>query len=245
MANLVLTFAELLAGAVILDAAVKGDSIANVVQGKATQHPLPGAGGTGTQGGTSGASSGAPSGSLAPGAYTNPVPGAATGRVDQGVDYTLSSSGFLAPGRSKILVADASNSGWGGGGYIAAQLLDGPLAGSVYYIAEGVKPVVTAGETVAAGTQLVDRIPNPFNGVLGNIESGWANPASPGQPLAQSLTGYSGDQSTQALTAGYSFSKFVQALGGVGGDFQGAGQTLANTIEHAFATSSVAGVPYE
>lgn len=38
MANQPLAFAELLAGAVILVAAVKGDSIANVINGTATQH---------------------------------------------------------------------------------------------------------------------------------------------------------------------------------------------------------------
>lgn len=59
MANLVLTFAEVLAGAVVLDAAVKGDSIANVVRGQATQHSLPGAASSGA-GDTSGGSSSAP-----------------------------------------------------------------------------------------------------------------------------------------------------------------------------------------
>lgn len=236
MANLVLAFAELLGGAVILDAAIKGDSIGNVVRGTATQNPI----------GDSSSSSGSPSAPTSSGTYLNPVPGASTGRIDQGVDYTLSSSGFLAPGRSKILHADASNSGWAGGGYIAAQLLDGPLAGSVYYVAEGVAPAagITKDKIVAAGTPLVVRVKNPYNGVLGNIEAGWADPSNPTRPLAQSLSGYSGDQSSQALTAGYSFAKFVQAVGGAGGIFQGAGQALAATVKHAFAGATPAGVPY-
>src|ERR1700746_1016957 len=40
MANLPLAFAEVLVGAIVLDAGVKGDSIANVIRGRATQHPL-------------------------------------------------------------------------------------------------------------------------------------------------------------------------------------------------------------
>jgi hypothetical protein len=81
MANLVLSFAELLAGAVLVDAAVKGDSIANVIKGQATMHPLAGAG--------SGSGSGSGSANVAPGSYTNPVPGATLSRTDEGVDYTL------------------------------------------------------------------------------------------------------------------------------------------------------------
>lgn len=46
MANLPLAFAELVIGAVVIDAAVKGDSIANVVRGAATSHPVAGLSGT-------------------------------------------------------------------------------------------------------------------------------------------------------------------------------------------------------
>jgi hypothetical protein len=237
MANLVLSFAELLAGAVLLDAAVKGDSIANVIKGTATSHPLPGstAAGTGSSSGAAVTSAGA----VAPGSYTNPLPGATTGRIDQGVDYT--SQHFVAPGASKILAADMSNAGWGGGGWIAAQLTDGPLAGAVYYIAEGISPLVHAGQTVAAGTALGRPVTNPYNGIVGNIEAGWANHAGTA-PLAQSLAGYAGDQSRPGLTAGYSFSSFVHALGGVPGVFQGAGAALAGAIEQAFSSGAEAGV---
>lgn len=242
MPNLVITFAEVLAGAVVLDAAIKGDSIPNVIRGQATQHSLPGADTSGAAGGTS-ASGVLGADTLAPGTYTNPVPGASTGRIDQGVDYT--GKQFLAPGKSQVLVSDQSSSGWGGGGYVAAKLLDGPLAGSVYYFAEGIAPSVKAGDTVNAGTVLGIPITNPFNQTLGNIEAGWADPASPSRPLAQSLSGYGGDQSTQALTAGYSFSKFVQALGGVAGVFQGAGQAISSAVQHEFgAGHTPAGVPF-
>ena len=232
MANLPLAFGEILVGAIILDAGWKGDSIANVVKGQATQHPLPGSSsGSGGSSGAGGASS------IPPGTYTNPVPGARTGRVDQGVDYTLSSRGFLAPGKAKILIADSSNAGWPGGGYIAYQLEDGPLAGAIGYAAENIRPVVKVGETVAAGTQ----IGTPVSG--GTIEAGWASNQNPGQPLAQTISGYGGDQSYQALTAGYSFSRFVQALGGVAGVFSGAGASLAASIRKEFH-GTVASVPY-
>ena len=225
-------------GAIVLDAGIKGDSIPNVIKGQATAHPLTGAGTT-AGAGTTGAGA-----TVAAGSYVNPVPGASTGRIDQGVDYTLGTGGFVAPGKSQILQADASNPGWKGGGYIAAKLLDGPMANHVYYIAEGIRPAVgvTVGAIVNAGDQLVSRIANPYNGTVGNIEAGWADPNSPGRPLAQASAGYSGDQSTQALTAGYSFSKFVHALGGVSGLFEGAGQALASAIEGGGGTVLAGGV---
>jgi hypothetical protein len=203
IANLPLAFAEVLAGAIILDAGIKGDSIANVVKGQATQHPL------GSSSGSTTAGTGSSSGSGSSSGYVNPFPGAKASRVDQGVDYT--GTQFLAPGNSRILQADQSNPGWKGGGYIAAQLIDGPLAGTVYYVAEGIAPLVQAGQTVAAGTPLGRPVTNPYNGILGNIEAGWANPASPGQPLAQATGGYAEGAST---AAGASFNRFVQALGG-------------------------------
>lgn len=235
MANLVLSFAELLAGAVLLDAAVKGDSIANVIQGKATSHPLAGSssGSAGTP-----AAGGTPAVAAAAGSYVNPVPGARTGRVDQGVDYALGPGGFVAPGRSQI-VSVGSGGGWGNE-YVAGKLLDGPLAGSVWYIAEAAAkaPGIIEGAVVNAGQQIVPQ----GSSTGGAIEAGWANPSNPGQTLAQSLTGYGGDQSRQALTAGYSFSTFVTALGGAAGTFEGAGQALAGAIQQAFSSGAETGV---
>ena len=96
-----------------------------------------------------------------------------------------------------------------------------------------------------AGDRIGVAVHNPYNTIVGNIEAGWADPSSPGQPLAQSLAGYAGDQSQQALTAGYSFSKFVQALGGVAGVFQGAGAALQKAIMAEFPSGHhPAGVPY-
>lgn len=237
MANLVLSFAELLAGAILIDAAVKGDSIPNVVKGVATQggttSSTTAAGGTGTTPATG-------TGGAVGLTYTNPVPGATTGRVDQGVDYALGKAGFLAPGRSRI-VYTGSGGGWGNE-YVAGELLDGPLAGQVWYIAEAAAtaPGIAVGKIVNAGQQIAPQ----GSSTGGAIEAGWANPSDPGQTLAQSMTGYSGDQSAQALKSGYSFSTFVSALGGISGVFEGAGQALAGAIEQAFSTGMEAGVPF-
>lgn len=243
MANLVLAFAELLAGAIIVDAGIKGDTLANVIQGKATQHPLTGSS-TGTSS-TGGNPTSAQVTTVAPGQYTNPVPGAITGRIDQGVDWTLGKAGFLAPGKAQIVAADQSNSGWGGGGYVAYKLLDGPLAGSVGYVAEGIQPAagIAVGAIVNAGQQIALPVASPYNGIVGNIEAGWANPSSVTQPLAQTLSGYSGDQSEEALTAGYSFNAFATALGAVSGKFEGAGAALEAEVEKEFS-GAVSGVPY-
>jgi hypothetical protein len=238
----VLSFAELLAGAVLLDAAVKGDTIANVIKGTATSHPLPGSSSAGAGGAGSGAAgAGTSTGAIAPGSYINPVPGATTGRIDQGVDYALGPQGFVAPGRSQIVYVGSGTglSGWGNE-YVAGKLLDGPLTGKIWYIAEAASTSagIAKDAIVQAGQQIVPK----GSSTGGAIEAGWANPGNPGNPLAQSLAGYAGDQSRPALTAGYSFSSFVHALGGTPGVFQGAGQALAGAIEQAFSSGALAGV---
>lgn len=232
MANLPLAFAEILAGAIILDAGYKGDSITNVVLGKATQHPfLPT-----PSGGSSSSSSGGTGG------YVNPVPGASPSRVDAGGDYVLPQGGkFVAPGDSTIVAVDQRS---GFGNYIAAELTSGPLAGTFYYVAEGVTSAVRVGQHVTTG----QTIANASTGLYGYgvIEAGWAGNATQGNhdPLAHFLAGYSGDQSQPSLTAGYSWAKFVEALGGPLAKFEGAGASLASTIIAEFRSGHPAGVPY-
>ena len=147
----------------------------------------------------------------------NPVPGWHPTRVDQGVDGTLSGSGFVAPFEVRVVYAYAHSSGWDNGGYLAVKILHGALAGQFLYIAEGIVPVVHAGEDVAAGARLCDRVTNPYNGVFGNIEAGFADPNEPLRPLAQALPGYSGDQSIAAITAGEAMNKLIKDLGGAAG----------------------------
>ena len=243
MANLVLAFGEVLVGAILMDAAVKGDTIPNVIKGTATQQALPGSSSS-TSTSTAGAGAagaGAGSSTLPAGSYTRPVPVATSGRVDQGVDYTLGSAGFVAPGRSKIVYTGAG-SGWGNE-YVAGQLLDGPLAGSVWYVAEAASKLagIAQGAIVNAGQQITPA----GSSTGGAIEAGWADPSNPGNPLAQSLSGYSGDQSRAGLTAGYSFSMFAHALGAPAGVFEGAGQALGAAIESEFESGgAIAGIPF-
>lgn len=227
MANLVLAFAELLGGAVILDAAIKGDSIGNVVRGSATQTGLSGSSST-TSATSSGSSSGASSsgGTVPTGSYTNPVPGASASRIDEGGDYTLSSQGFLAPGKSKIIATTGS---FFRGGTVIAQLLDGPLAGQYYYIAEGISPAVKVGDVVNAGTKIADPVTSPYNGRVGNVEAGWSD--ANGIPLAKSTGGY---VEGWATAAGAAWDAFVRALGGAADH--------SNTAIHGHLTGVLAGL---
>lgn len=188
MANLPLAFAELLAGAVILDAAIKGDTIANVVSGQATQHPLTGSSSS-TGGGASTGSSGA--------VNSGPVfsKGASSSRLDQGQDVT--STQFNTPVAGKVILADQSNSGWAGGGMVTIlldtpiRLADGTIMKALYF-AEGISPTVSVGQHVNANDQVGIPVSNPYNGIKGNIEWGPANPNSPSQPLAQVIGGAAG-----------------------------------------------------
>lgn len=154
--------------------------------------------------------------------YVNPVGKWSPSRIDAGVDGTLNSQ-YLAPGNSKILIADAHNSGWAGGGYIAGMFLDGSLKGKVWYVSEGVAPVVPVNAKVSAGQPVAQPVPSPYNGVNGNIETGWAAPSQPGNPLAHTLPGYTGDQSAQGIAAGNSFNRFLVSLGAQPGVVQGDG----------------------
>lgn len=140
----------------------------------------------------------------AKGAMTNPFPGATGSRLDQGFDLT--SKSFLAPVLSKIVYASSSVSGWAGGGLVAGKILSGPHAGMVWYMAEGIRPTVRVGQTVQPGQQVAAPATNPYNGIVGNIEAGWANPASPTQPLAQV------SQNKPAIA--WNFYDWIRSLGG-------------------------------
>jgi murein DD-endopeptidase MepM/ murein hydrolase activator NlpD len=118
------------------------------------------------------------------GPTTNPIPGASGGRLDQGMDGT--SQTFLAPFNGKVVFSEANDPGWKGGGYVAIQSAQDP--NTVYYAAEGLTPTVQVGQTVTAGQQIATPRANPYNGIVGNFEIGRANPASPGQPLAQAIS---------------------------------------------------------
>lgn len=115
------------------------------------------------------------------GPTTNPVPGATGSRLDQGFDGTAQT--FLAPFNGTVVYSQASDPGWNGGGYVAIQAARDP--NTVFFAAEGLTPTVQMGQTVSVGQQIATPRPSPYNGIPGNFEIGRANPASPGQPLAQ------------------------------------------------------------
>lgn len=181
MANLPLAFAELLVGAIVLDAGIKGASLADVVKGQATQTPLPG-----NQVSTS--STGSTSVGGVVGGSTPFSSNATSSRLDQGQDLT--SSIFNAPVAGTVTIADQTNTGWDGGGYIALKLdqpitlADGTVVKFLYW-AEGIAPTVGVGQHVSAGQQIGTPVTNPYNGIVGNIEWGVAGGANGGQPLAQ------------------------------------------------------------
>lgn len=153
--------------------------------------------------------------------YVNPVGQWSPSRVDQGVDGTLTGP-LLAPGDTQILFAIPNDPGWLGG-YIVGKLLNGSLAGKYWYAAEGIAPLIPNGATVKAGTPVGRPVQSGYPNSPGTIEIGWADPNSPRRPLAQSLSGYSGDQSPQALAAGNSFNRFLIKLGASPGSVQGHG----------------------
>jgi murein DD-endopeptidase MepM/ murein hydrolase activator NlpD len=114
--------------------------------------------------------------------YQNPFLDAIQGRIDQGVDY-VGSGPINAIGTARILQVGAP--GWPNGGAgpagqgVLYRLLDGPQAGKVIYVYEGITPTVRAGQQVLAGQQ----IGTFFEG--SSIEIGFADAA--GTPLSHAI----------------------------------------------------------
>lgn len=132
----------------------------------------------------------------------NPVPGASGSRLDAGLDGTVHR--FLSPWAGHVVVADAHNSGWQGGGYIVVRSTENP--DFAYYAAEGLTPTVKVGDMVTAGQLIGMPVSNPYNGIVGNFEIGLANPSSPLEPLAHSIA----NPKQMVLD----FSAWIRSLGG-------------------------------
>jgi murein DD-endopeptidase MepM/ murein hydrolase activator NlpD len=105
--------------------------------------------------------------------YVNPFVSATQGRIDQGVDFT-GAGPILAIGDAEILATGAP--GWPEGGGVLYRLLDGPAAGRVIFVYEGVQATVKAGQRVAAGQQVASFVAG------GSIEIGFADAS--GAPLS-------------------------------------------------------------
>jgi murein DD-endopeptidase MepM/ murein hydrolase activator NlpD len=142
--------------------------------------------------------------------YNNPlraIHGLIPERIDQGVDFG-GSGPIYAIGDAVITNATATNYGWPGGGWITYRLTRGPGAGLTVFVAEDVRPAVSAGQHVNSGTVIA----NMYDGGAG-IETGWAMDnglsAESQLPEAGGISG-SGPFPTNV---GMNFEELLQALG--------------------------------
>jgi hypothetical protein len=121
-----------------------------------------------------------------------------------GVDVDLNpGEPIVAPGKSRVL---GIQQGWyAGQPYVGLQLLDGPLKGRNYYVAEQIDPAVTPGQIVEQGQPIAHYASHGTG-----IEIGWA-----GQDWAKTLAqeqGNTGDASHNDSPAGIEFHNFLTSL---------------------------------
>src|SRR5581483_10105956 len=146
---------------------------------------------------------GAPAPSAPAGQYVNPLPASARiGRTDMGVDANMNPGDpIVAPGTSRVL--GITPNWYRGQPYVALQLLDGPMKGHNYYLAEQITPNVSVGQIVQQGQPIAH-----YAASGPGIEMGWAGPNWE-QTLAQATSGYSEGEQT---AAGGSFRDFLDGL---------------------------------
>jgi hypothetical protein len=203
--NQALAFGLLLAGGVLVEAAIHGHhktgpaSISDVLAGRLSPLNKAANGGGGSP--FSGINSTA--------GYVDPFARAqvTVGRTDQGVDLTGTGPILaLGPGRvTTVYPAGSGASGWPGGGYVEYQLTGGPLDGALVYVAEGIRPLVQAGERIAAGQPIAEFIPGAPTGIETGFGSGVGTTS-----YAMQHGGYSEGQAT---AAGQAFRELLQELG--------------------------------
>jgi murein DD-endopeptidase MepM/ murein hydrolase activator NlpD len=140
--------------------------------------------------------------------YVSPFVSATQGRIDQGVDFT-GAGPIMAVGDAQILATGAP--GWPEGGGVLYRLLDGPEAGRVIFVYEGVQATVHAGERVSAGQQIASFVEG------GSIEMGFADEG--GVPLSHAE--YSEGVET---IWGHRMADFLSGLGGSNALFPGFGE---------------------
>jgi hypothetical protein len=136
--------------------------------------------------------------------YVNPLPATAQiGRTDMGVDANMNPGDpIVAPGTSRVL--GITPNWYRGQPYLALQLLDGPMKGHNYYLAEQITPNVSVGQIVQQGQPIAHYAASGTG-----IEMGWAG-QNWEQTLAQATSGYSEGEQT---AAGGSFRDFLDGLG--------------------------------
>lgn len=244
--NQALSFGLLLAGGVLLEAALTGHGPGDVLQGKAGKIPTQGSQldlGSALSGGVAGI--GGQIGNAISGVgnavgYVNPLSGAhvTPERIDMGVDYA-GSGNVSAIGDAVVTQAMSSGSGWPGpGGFVEYKLTSGPDAGVFVYVAEGVAPLVKVGQQIKAGTPVAQIIPGSSTG----IETGLGS----GQGSGTYASGHGGYSEGQLTAAGQWFSDLIQQLGGPPGTVGGrsvVGPTPPFPLPGAPATAGHGAVP--
>jgi hypothetical protein len=128
-------------------------------------------------------------------------------RTDQGVDAQMPvGAPILAPGSVKILAIEPN--WYAGQPLVYFELLDGPDAGRVQYVAEQITAIAPAGTTLQRG-QPIARYASTGTG----IEYGWSTPN--GITLAKATTGY---EEGQVTPAGRSIRQWLNNLGANAGN---------------------------
>jgi hypothetical protein len=123
-------------------------------------------------------------------------------RTDQGVDASMPvGAPILAPGSVKILAIEPD--WYAGQPLVYWELLDGPDAGKVQYVAEQITDIVRPGTILQQG-QPIARFASSGTG----IEFGWSTPN--GVTLAVATTGY---EEGQITPAGRSMRAWLNSLG--------------------------------
>jgi hypothetical protein len=124
------------------------------------------------------------------------------GRTDQGVDAVMPvGAPILAPCRVKILSIEPN--WYAGQPLVYFELLEGPDAGKVQYVAEQITAIARPGSILQQGQAVARYAPSGTA-----IEYGWSTPS--GITLAVATTGY---EEGQITPAGISIRNWLNALG--------------------------------
>jgi hypothetical protein len=142
--------------------------------------------------------------------YKNPlrdISGLIPERIDQGVDFG-GTGPIYALGDAVITQATATNYGWPGGGWITYRLTSGPGKGLMVFVAEYIRPSVSAGQHVTAETVIANMYPGG-----GGIETGWAMPNGFTAESQLAEAGGISGAGPFPTTVGLNFEQLLQALG--------------------------------
>jgi hypothetical protein len=138
----------------------------------------------------------------------NPLRHFTLGRTDMGVDANARpGTPILAPNTSKVV--GIIPNWYSGQPYVEMQILDGPNAGKLWYVAEQITNIPHKGQTIPKGQAVAYYAPSGTG-----IEIGWAEPKATSslQTLAQA-TGQTGSATHADSPAGKSFMNYLRSLG--------------------------------